>query len=227
MESAALFVGRLGSWLVWLWGTLTSSDVIACLSAVVALTSVWVAILQRRDALRLAKEQAADSKRSAEFAERSAKAAEQSALTAREGLQLGRPWVTVGECRVHSRNNAALPIATFVTLTNGGKTPAVDLRTWSECKIFTEKPEALPIPDILTGSSSAPLGPGLHATLQHLNEYSPLEVQAIIEGRSLILLYGACTYRDIFGHARKTTWCYSYHSDDQAFSTYSNFNTLD
>jgi hypothetical protein len=171
------------------------------------------------------KVQAVNLENALNVAERSAKAAEDSALSTKALAEIGqRPWVCLEKfegLEVQTGDLAAFNVATPLTLRNRGLTAALDLRT--ECRF-----ERFALPVDHGPFVPAPVGPSTTLGPAGVCRFGPLFVlvrnapdgDEIRRGLSKLLLYGDCSYGDVFGERHHTQWCLEYHVGLKTFSAF-------
>jgi hypothetical protein len=103
-----------------------------------------------------------------------------------------------------------------VIFKNYGQTPAYNLTIWTSVEVAVDdlKNKAAAPPSGPAASGS--LGPGgfVHTLDAPERVILPPEVQAVKEGRASFYVYGQALYRDVFGEAHATDFCFVYGGEE-------------
>jgi hypothetical protein len=183
--------------------------------------------------------QAEDGAKMAAIAKESASAAKKSAEAAEQTVQVMRlisetdlrAWVQVQNHKtniVGRMNVGPIPQYLVTSISNGGRTPALNLTIFQSFLVlegsFPEEPDYL---DQLT-ASSGPLGAGV--SFEHKTDISLLPQQEgeINDGALFLYVYGYAKYHDIFetDNWHYTKWCLAFDPDTREFANFFAHNRM-
>jgi hypothetical protein len=221
-----------------------AAAIISAVALVVSFVSAWFSHRQTSAAERQAKageetvrlqadavqSQTQNTSQALNIAARSAQAAEDSARSTRVLAQLAqRPWIVLEPptaSEVQSSDHVGYSIAVGATLRNSGLTPAFDVRATSQLGQW-----ALPVSQWPLEESTAAgivIGANLPlyvhpTTILVSNEH----LQEVSDGLRVLLFFGECVYKDVFGQGHRPRWCLRYKFGSQSFDSFnSEFNNL-
>ncbi len=195
------------------------ADVIALLAAIAGFCAAWYTRVQARASntqVALSKKQLESEEgrttKALEIAERGANAAELSAQVTKTLAEVGqRAWVSVNEIEVEKSRAASGDEDLFLVTTklrNGGMSPALGFVADIRLDFCERPPGELDTP-VLDETTAGVLGPNATFKLGPLLKgLKDSESRKIPNGH--LVLYGLCSYRDIFNHTRHTRWCFRY-----------------
>jgi uncharacterized protein YecT (DUF1311 family) len=137
-----------------------------------------------------------------------------------------RAWVGVTHADVVSYVRDK-PIKITVTITNVGRTPALELRARIRGAAFESSETFVPIYHTVDESSGVAVLMPQQITGYEITSKAPLHVNerdAVFNGGGTYYLWGDFRYNDIFNYPHVTTFCFKMRRDLQAFTSCDSYN---
>jgi hypothetical protein len=156
-------------------------------------------------------------------ADAAVKSAESTKILAEAGQ---RAWITFEEPLVEAKDTSfPAPVAHIVkvvsTLKNCGKTPAVEVRAQEFFELFEQPPTDIPNLDPGNVTSGTVGADSMFQMQPKGDQFRDERLKHLMTGHAVLLLYGVCQYKDIFGKPHRTRWCLKYMPLVRRFATYS------
>jgi hypothetical protein len=193
-----------------LWDTFSRDPVaiFTCALVLVGGAQVWLFFRQ----LKFIGDGLVDAKEAADAARDSAKIASESLVLSRKtaAIQL-RAYLTIEQAKVIDFGPA---LTVQVLIKNAGQTPPNDVTVWGAVSIaiFPLDESGRPDPPSTPPETEGTIGSGsfIHWGSGPDQPVVPEEVAGVKNGQAALYVIGKVSYRDVFGEARTTDFCYAY-----------------
>ena len=168
-------------------------------------------------------------------AERTAKASEDAAQTASKSLDLSQRAYLSGAIVLSGPPKIDEKLHLKTTITNTGKTPALELTCKTRMGIVSREMNVQSVHDAAFSTNIDPFsskstlasGERIEQAIDSFQELTEADVTGIDAGRLRPYIFVYVTYRDLFGHQRKTEMCQFYDPNFRMLMTCDSLNNAE